>query len=147
MRMLTYMFVAAAALTAQDRAAQTPAPAAKPPATRAAKAPAVSQIPKDAVETSPGFYKWTDAKGKVWILRRTPFGLTRKPYVAEIEKHDVAAEATTAKAQGDSIRFERVSPFGKRVWVRKKSELTESERAIWTAQQQSAASPQAAEKE
>jgi hypothetical protein len=33
--------------------------------------------------------------------------------------------------EGDSLRFERPSPFGVRKWTRKKTELTEMEKAAW----------------
>jgi len=39
-----------------------------------------------------------------------------------------------ATEDGDTIRFERPSPFGPYRWQRKKSELSESERAIWNRQ-------------
>jgi hypothetical protein len=101
----------------------------------------VLAIPKDAVQTTPGFYRWTDKDGKVWTYRRTPFGVTRWPPIRwicgrdAVDKHNAAAGRTTAVEAGDSIRFEQATPFGKRTWVRKKTELNETERKIWDLQQ------------
>ncbi len=136
MKILTCMFVVAASLAAQDAAKTTTQPAAKD-TKKTTKPPAVNAIPKDAVETSPGFYRWTDKDGKVWTYRRTPFGVTRWPEQQGMyDKQNSQDSDTTAVAEGDSIRFERSTPFGKRIWVRKKTELNETERAIWAAQQQ-----------
>ena len=35
------------------------------------------EIPKNAVESEPGTYRHTDAAGKKWIYRKTPFGVSR----------------------------------------------------------------------
>src|SRR5579871_6461763 len=146
MKTLTCIIVMAASMAAQDPAktpVKTPAKTAAKPAVKAA--PATLTIPKDAVETSTGFYKWTDKDGKAWTYRRTPFGVSRWPAdpAEGNQKTDSASGAaaetrlnavddqTTAKEVGDSIRFERNSPFGKRSWLRKKTELNDSEQAIW----------------
>src|ERR1700690_2325575 len=125
MRILVCMCILSGFLAAQDAAKTSPPPAA----TRTTKAPAATTIPKDAVETAPGFYRWTDTDGKVWTYRRTPFGVRR--WAADsvdsgrnaADKRQSAGAPTTAVEQGDSIRFERATPFGKRAWVRKKTEL------------------------
>ena len=151
MRILTCMFMVAASLAAQDTAKTPAQPAAKETAKdtkKATKAPAMAAIPKDAVETEPGFYKWTDKDGKVWMYRRTPFGVSRWPAEPMYTKQqDTADQQTTAVEQGDSIRFERSTPFGKRTWVRKKTELNETEQAIWASQQKNNAASRTAEKE
>ena len=133
MKILTCMLMVAASLAAQNTGAAPARPAA--PAKDAKKAPLIVDIPKDAVQTTPGFYKWTDKDGKVWMYRRTPFGVSRRPYESTYDKHAVADERPTAVEEGDSVRFEQSSPFGKRVWLRKKSELTDNEQAIWASQQ------------
>ena len=143
--------LASGRLAAEEPAKTTPAPptAAKP----AAKAPAVAAIPKDAAETTPGFYRWKDKDGKVWTYHRTPFGVSRWPAesvdVAEsaADKQDAVGERTTAVEEGDSIRFTQATPFGKRAWVRKKSELNETEQKIWDLQQKNNAASRTAEKE
>ena len=146
MRTLTCILITAAGLAAQTAAKTTTAPAkpAAKTATAATKTAKKStagpmEVPKDAVQTSPGFYKWTDKEGKVWMYRRTPFGVSRRPFGPTYDKHEVLDNLTTAKDQGDSIRFERTGPFGKRSWMRKKSQLTENEKAIWANQQKNAA--------
>jgi hypothetical protein len=141
MRILVCMCILSGCLAAQDPAKQTK------------KAPAVLAIPKDAVQTTPGFYRWTDKDGKVWTYRVTPFGVTR--WAADsvdmrrdaVDKHNAAAGRTTAVEAGDSIRFEQATPFGKRTWVRKKTELNETERKIWDLQQKNGTASRTAEKE
>jgi hypothetical protein len=68
------------------------------------------------VETTPGFYRWTDKDGKVWTYRRTPFGVTRWPadsvdaVQSAADKRSAEGERITAVQQGDSIRFEQGLP-------------------------------------
>ncbi len=103
--------------------------------------------PKSAVETAPGVFRDVDARGKVWIYRRTPFGWMK----AEEQATQAAAAATTAPLpqtrvteDGDSVRFERNTPFGVQRWTRKKSELTEEEKRIFeSASPAAAANPNA----
>ena len=160
MRILVCIFVLSGCLMAQDPAKSSPPPAAKQakqakPAKQAkqAKSPAVTAIPKDAVETTPGFYSWKDKNGKVWTYRRTPFGVSRWPAdsvdteQSAVDKRTAGEERTTAVEQGDSIRFEQGTPFGKRAWVRKKTELNETEQSIWDLQQKNSPPTRNAEKE
>jgi len=93
-------------------------------------------VPKGAVESEPGTFHYTDAQGKKWIYRTTPFGVARledesgrKPVPAP----DPAA-GTKATAEGDTIRFERPGPFGVYKWEKNKSELNDMERAVWNRQ-------------
>jgi hypothetical protein len=145
------MCVLPGCLAAQDSTkTSAPAPAQQ---TRKTAAPAPLALPKDAVETEAGFYRWTDKDGKVWNYRLTPFGVRRWPEASASTgrdvtyKHDAMGERTTAVAEGDSIRFSQATPFGKRTWVRKKTELNETERRIWDLQQKNSAASRAAEKE
>jgi hypothetical protein len=146
------MCILSGCLAAQDSTkttSPTPPPAAKP----AKKAPAATGIPKGAIETTPGFYRWTDKAGKVWTYRMTPFGVTRWPADSvdigrgAAEKENAAGGRTTAVDQGDSVRFEEETPFGKRTWVRKKTELSESEQKIWDLQQKNSTADRPADKE
>lgn len=114
---------------ATEKKAPAPAPRSQP----------LTAIPKDAVRIEPNTYRWKDPKGKEWILRETPFT------IAKIDPKDYTASAPAAPApsnviaveDGDSIRFERPSPFGTPVkWTKKKSELNEEEQAIWKRTQQ-----------
>jgi hypothetical protein len=92
------------------------------------------EIPKGAVESEPGTYRFKDAEGRKWIYRKTPFGVARIP--------DQPAPANPAPAPdsfaevkafdaGDAVRFERPGPFGVYRWQTSKSELSEMERAAW----------------
>ena len=90
------------------------------------------QIPKSAVESEPGTFHYTDAQGKKWIYRTTPFGVARfedKPDSKSVAAPDPAA-GITATADGDTIRFERPGPFGVYRWQKAKSDLNDVERAI-----------------
>jgi len=145
MKILACMLLAGVSLAADDPAKTTTKPATKPAAAKRTTQPRPPgkpvvrpTIPPDAVETAPGLYRWTDKDGKTWMYRRSPFGVSKWPAEAkdsEDAKTAIAPQQTTAVEQGDSIRFERATPFGKKVWVRKKSELNETERQIWEQQQ------------
>jgi hypothetical protein len=121
-------------------------------------------VPKGAVETKPGVYRLVDKDKKVWIFRKTPFGFQKsaeepadapansekaeesKAPAAEAERDRTKTPFGKSKASedggpvtkvtesGDSITFERPSPFGVYRWTRKKSELTADERKLWEAQ-------------
>ena len=84
MKILACMWMVVACLAAQQTTKTSPPPAAKP---AKKTAPARMDVPKDAVETSPGFYRWTDKDGKAWMYRRSPFGVTRFPAAAEPGSH------------------------------------------------------------
>ena len=87
------------------------------------------KIPAAAVQAADG-YHYTDPQGKQWLYRQTPFGVARLEEPAPV-KAASPDDGTRAAGDGDVIRFERPSPFGTYRWTRKKSELTESERAVW----------------
>jgi hypothetical protein len=113
------------------------------------------ELPRGAKQIEANAWVYTDAQGKTWTYRRTPFGLVRLPGKPENPTEQKAAPRdvatpfgqvkTTATSgevidngdnviaveEGDSIRFERPSPFGKYRWVRKKTELTEMEKRVW----------------
>jgi hypothetical protein len=124
------------------------AAAADKPATKKSKAapakaaPAKVQevvVPAGAVEVQPNIYRFTDPQGKTWIYNKTPFGVSRmEDRAVSVEETQKAQDGTarliagtTAVEDGDSIRFERDSPFGRMKWQRKKTELNEVERAAW----------------
>lgn len=116
----------------------------------AAPAPKVVAIPKDAVQNPDGTYSYTDKDGKKWIYIKTPFGVVKNaapdtpastdppPDSSPTKPGDRSTKAvdglTKAIDKGDTVRFERTSPFGKVTWEKKKSELTEDERQILDAQ-------------
>ncbi len=103
-------------------------------------------VPAEAVEVSPGVYKLADKTGKVWFYRRTPFGVSRyeqpKEKSAESEaKYAAEVPVTQITEQGDSVKFVRPGPFGNYTWVKKKTDLDESEKTAYEAWQKKTASP------
>jgi len=111
------------------------APAADDGNKKAAPAPKAVTIPRDAVPNPDGnTYTYTDKEGKKWIYAKTPFGVMKKP--AEAEPAGARKDQVTTKAidKGDTVRFERPSPFGTISWEKKKSELTDNERHILDTQ-------------
>jgi hypothetical protein len=99
-----------------------------PPAPSAAIGP-----PKEAVEIAPYTFRYTDARGKVWMYRQTPFGWMKaeRKDIPEAVPATVDLPETRVAEDGDSVRFERNTPFGMTRWKRKKSELTEQEKQIF----------------
>jgi hypothetical protein len=107
---------------AKKAAAASKQDAVKPPA----------GLPKSAVEVEPGLFRHIDDKGQVWMYRRTPFGFSR--YQPEREVKDVDLEESqylTAIDKGDSVQFERKTPFGVNKWTRRKAELSGAERLAY----------------
>ena len=114
------------------------AAASDPQATKKTTAPAPAkqikplEIPKGAVETEPGTFRYTDSDGKKWIYRKTPFGVARledKPVDKSAEPAPDPSAALKVTVEGDMVHFERPGPFGAYKWQKKMSELDESERA------------------
>jgi hypothetical protein len=125
----------AAALFGQDRPApksESPArpAAAKKTASKAPVSPALPEgIPKGAVEIRPGLFQHKDAKGEVWHYSRTPFGVQKfKPAPAK-EPPPGEAETLAAFDDGDTVRFERKTPFGVAKYSKNKKDLSDAERA------------------
>jgi hypothetical protein len=116
--------------------------ASDPQSTKKTTAPAPAkqikplEIPKGAVETEPGTFRYTDADGKKWIYRKTPWGVARledKPSDKDAAAQQAPPVDPSAgikvSEEGNMIRFERPGPFGTYRWQKKESELDESERA------------------
>jgi hypothetical protein len=147
MKLLLVVFVSALALAAQDPQAppnnqtpQTPKATKTPKAAKAAakaapKATDASKplaIPAEAVQGDDGDYHYTDPQGKKWIYRKTPFGVAHLEDTPERPAGKAAAaDAAGIKAteDGDTVRFERMGPFGLWKWEKKKSELDATEKA------------------
>ena len=121
-------------------------------------------VPAGSSEIGPGTYRFVDKEKKVWIYRKTPFGFqkseetsagegdrARKPEAApaasaqpdpnrtttpfgESKAPASGMPATKVTETGDSLRFERPSPFGPYRWTKKKTELTDDEKKLWEAQ-------------
>lgn len=94
----------------------------------------LTEIPASAVEFEPGSYHYTDAKGKKWILRPTPFGIAKiEDTGAPLRKKNEQAGLDNVKIteDGDSVKFERPGPFGTYKWEKKKTDLDAGEKAAW----------------
>jgi len=93
--------------------------------------PAELTLPAGAKQVELGTYTFTDAQGKKWIYRKTPFGLARMEDKPVEVSSAPSGDGITAKEDGDTIRFERPGPFGTYRWQKKKSELADDEKAAW----------------
>src|ERR1700734_529772 len=86
---------------------QTKAPAKTQTKTDATEKP-LTEIPSSAVQFEPGSYHYTDAKGKKWILRPTPFGIARMEDTgAPLRKkneQDHGMEGVKVTENGDSVK-------------------------------------------
>jgi hypothetical protein len=144
--LLVCLLVFSTALTAQTNSKKTTAPAPR-------TASAEPKIPAGAVKSADGSYKYTDKNGKTWTYRETPFGVSKsedktvdatatpfgkskEPTVAPQPAASKPGDIANTKAfdEGDTIRFERPSPFGTSVWRKKKSELDATDQKILDAQ-------------
>jgi hypothetical protein len=143
MRLLIALCFTAALFAADDpKAKKDDSTKAK---TEAAEKP-LTEIPASAVEFEPGSYHYTDAKGKKWILRPTPFG------IAKIEdtgvplrnkrKEDHGMDGVKVTESGDSVKFERPGPFGMYKWEKKKTDLDAGEKAAWEREKAKTAAKQ-----
>jgi hypothetical protein len=127
--------------TTSAKSTRTTAPAA---ASQAAFGIA-SSIPKDAQPLGQGKYRAVDAGGEAWIYQNTPFGIT-KARESDLQKQAAAAPSSpfgasmktsappdgqpaatvTAFPNGDEIRFEKQTPFGKSAWTKKRTDQLNS---------------------
>jgi hypothetical protein len=107
---------------------------------------AVTSIPDGAKLVEPNTYRFTDSNGKTWMYKQTPFGISRWEDVPTPASQPAASEPTTITDLGDSFRFERKTAFGPSQWVRKKSELTQEEKALVASQHDEPASAATAKK-
>jgi hypothetical protein len=100
--------------------------------TQAAEQP-MTEIPAGAVQFEPGSYRYTDAKGKKWILRPTPFGIAKIEDTGTPSKkgEDHSLDNAKVTEDGDSVKFERPGPFGVYKWEKKKADLDPGEKAAW----------------
>jgi hypothetical protein len=90
-------------------------------------------IPNDASPNSDGTYSYADKAGKKWIFSKTPFGVSRTQDMSGSAPAMAAAPAgqyMKATDNGETVKFERQSPFGTTKWEKKKSELTDEERGV-----------------
>ena len=69
--------------------------------------------------------------GKKYVERNTPFGKVKVDEQQAAPPREPELTDVRITEEGDSVRFERRTPFGISRWLRKKSELTAEERAAW----------------
>ena len=107
-----------------------------PPKPKAVQQAPVTTIPKGATQVEPNLYRATDSNGKTWMYRQTPFGLSKweDTGAAAQQPPPAQSEPVAITDLGDSIRFEKKTPFGATKWTRKKSELTDEEKALVSSQ-------------
>lgn len=130
---IAVMVLAAESTPAAKKAAKPkPAPAA---------AVKITKIPEGAVQIDSTSYRYTAPDGKSQLYKKSPFGIMKIDEQATppaVTDHaaitDHANDGVKATADGDTIHFERPSPFGTFRWQKKISELSEEERALWQAQ-------------
>lgn len=136
----------AGAKTPAKAASKTPSNAAdnkKPaPAPKAAAAAQAQTVPAGAVLVEPFTYRYTDSNGKVWMYRQTPFGISKweESATPAPQPPPTKSEPVVVTDLGDSVRFARKTPFGGGTWVRKKTDLTDEEKA-WVSGQQEQSNP------
>ncbi|MEP6714312.1 MAG: hypothetical protein ABJC09_01985 [Terriglobia bacterium] len=114
------------------------APAASKKDKKAAQANAAAQglvIPKNATQNPDGTFSATDKDGKKWLYAKTPFGVMRSHADAAVDTSEssvsgTALKFTKATDNGDTVKFERTTPFGPVVWEKKKTELSADEKSI-----------------
>jgi hypothetical protein len=129
----TALFATAVSATAAKKktdptSTTSTAPAAKP----------VPSIPKDAVKNPDGTYSYTDQRGQKWLYVNTPFGVMKNAVNDPDSQAPHVAVATKAVDKGETVRFEQSGPFGPISWEKKKTELTDQERQVFDAQNQTA---------
>ncbi|MBS1857768.1 MAG: hypothetical protein JST11_20530 [Acidobacteria bacterium] len=144
MRSVFAVLISAAALAA---APQTKPAASPAPAPSAARSASRLEIPSGAVEREPGRFFYTDRDGKTWIYARTPFGVSRTEdrgaAPAAAKKGGDPLANTKITQFGDTVTFERSSPFGTYHWQKKTADLDEQERAALNRSRAAAAAPAA----
>jgi hypothetical protein len=98
------------------------------------KTGAQQTIPTGAIQVEPYIYRYTDSAGETCLYRQTPFGIYKwaedasAPAAQPVNNQRKSPVAVTDL--GDSFRFERLTPFGKWTWTRKKTELNKDEKAL-----------------
>jgi hypothetical protein len=94
-------------------------------------------IPPDATPLPDGSFRYVDKEGKKWIYRNTPFGVSKaeeRPVAQAVAR--IEDDPAKSEDLGDSVRFSRPTPFGPKVWTKKKSDLDSYEKSIWDRDQQ-----------
>lgn len=134
--------------------AKSPTPAPAPANNKVEGMNMRPELPKTAVEVEPNLWRFTDDKGQVWMYRKTPFGFSKyrqdqvaSTHTGTLDPDVEESRHLTAVEEGDTVRFERKTPFGVNKWTRKKDNLSTAERmALDRAQGKSSAPSTAAAK-
>ena len=113
--------------------AQTAKQAAKKPARQ--DTASATEIPAGAKQVEPYIYRYTDAQGKTWMYRQSPFGIMKWEEKEAPRPQVQNADSIAVADLGDSVRFTRKGPFGDQVWTSKKSDLSVEEKAILEREQ------------
>jgi hypothetical protein len=135
MKFTTTLFIAAGLVftaSAQDDANRN----TKSATSKVTKVPAPPSIPKEATPLPDGSYRYVDKDGKKWIYRTTPFGVSKAEEHPPVEQAKIEDDPAKSEDLGDSVRFTRPTPFGPKVWTKKKSELDSYEKSIVERDQQ-----------
>ena len=93
--------------------------------------PRPASVPREAEDVQTGVWKHKEGGGETWLYRRTPFGVAKYKEEAAVDADDSGVEGVRAFEEGDSVRFERKTPFGVSQWTRKKTDLKGVEPAAW----------------
>ena len=100
------------------------------------KVPDPPTIPKDATLLPDGSFRYVDKDGKKWIYRTTPFGVSKAEERPAPPVAQIADDPAKSEDLGDTVRFSRPTPFGPKVWTKKKSEMDVYEKGIFDRDQQ-----------
>jgi glucose/arabinose dehydrogenase len=150
-RIVLFALLVAPAAAAQDQTKPRPAVSkatakkktSAPKSTEAAAKPAPPPtaqpltIPADAAANPDGTYSYTDKSGKQWTYSKTPFGISRIQNAGSATAGSAPApkeQLVTATDRGDTVKFAKQTPFGTSTWEKKKTEMTDEERAIFQSQ-------------
>ena len=128
MKVITILIATGLVFAAAGQSSSTEA--RKPEPRKVTKTAESPTIPKDATPLPDGSFRYVDKDGKKWIYRNTPFGVSKAeerpaPAAARVEDDPAKSEDL-----GDSVRFTRPTPFGPKVWTKKKAELDSYEKTI-----------------
>jgi hypothetical protein len=133
MKVITLLISAGLVFTA---AGQTTDTTKKTDTKKVTKVPDPPTIPKDATPVGDGSFRYVDKDGKKWIYRTTPFGVSKSEERPTAQIVQAGEDPARSEDLGDTVRFTRPTPFGPKVWTKKKTELDAYEKGIYDRDQQ-----------
>ncbi len=142
MKSITILFAAGLVFTAAGQSTSSDTKSSDTKAKKVTKVPDSPTIPPDATPVGDGSFRYVDKNGKKWIYRNTPFGVSKseeRPAAQAVQQ--VADDPTKSEDAGDSVKFTRPTPFGAKVWTKKKTELDAYEKSIWDRDRKKAETP------